>query len=95
MLKNCEKATLDNDSLFTNISLDKTIDLCVDRFYNDNENTPKIFKDVFRNLLKFALSFVICLTRFLCLKINSINKWMCGYGISIGSGSRQPFYVQF
>ena len=50
MLKNCEKATVDNDSLFTNIPLDKTIDLYVDRFYNDNENTPKIFKDVFRNL---------------------------------------------
>ena len=25
-------------SLFTNISLDKTIDICIDNFYNDNEN---------------------------------------------------------
>ena len=25
-------------SLFTNISLDKTIDICIDNFYNDNED---------------------------------------------------------
>ena len=34
-------ASLNVDSLFTNISLDKTIDICFDRLYNNNENNPK------------------------------------------------------
>ena len=42
------------DSLFTNIPLEKTIDICVDSLYNDHENTPKIPKDIFRNLLNVA-----------------------------------------
>ena len=33
-------------SLFTNISLDKTIDICIDNFYNDNENPPNIFRKI-------------------------------------------------
>ena len=44
-------AGLDNDSLFTNIPLDETIDICIDSLYKDDENTPKILKHVFRNLL--------------------------------------------
>ena len=48
---NLYMASLDVDSLFTNISLDKTIDICIDSLYNDKENTSKIPKDVFRNLL--------------------------------------------
>ena len=43
-------ASLDIDSLFTNIPLDETIDICIDSLYKDNEDTPKIPKDVFRNL---------------------------------------------
>ena len=43
-------ASLDVDSLFTNIPLDETIDICIDSLYKDNEDTPKIPKDVFRNL---------------------------------------------
>ena len=43
-------ASLDVDSLFTNIPLDETLDICIDSLYNDNENTPKIPKDVFRKL---------------------------------------------
>ena len=39
-------ASLDVDSLFTNIPLDKTIDICNDSLYNDKENTSKIPKDV-------------------------------------------------
>ena len=42
------------DSLFTNIPLDEAIDICIDSLYNNNENNPKISKDVFRNLLKVA-----------------------------------------
>ena len=39
------------DSLFTNIPLDETIDIYIGSLYNDNENTPKIRKNVFLNLL--------------------------------------------
>ena len=46
---------LDVDSLFTNIPLDDNIDICIDSLYKDDENTPKIPKDVvFRNLLNVA-----------------------------------------
>ena len=47
-------ASLDVDSLFTNIPLDETIDICVDNLYNDNENPPNIPKHDFRNLLNIA-----------------------------------------
>ena len=47
-------ASLDVDSLFTNIPLEETIDICIDSLYNDDENTPNIPKDVFRNLLNVA-----------------------------------------
>ena len=47
-------ASLDFDSLFTNVPLDKTIDICIDSLYKDDENSPKIPKDVFHNLLTVA-----------------------------------------
>ena len=47
-------ASLDVDPLFTNIPLDETIHICIDSLYKDDENTPKIPKDVFRNLLTVA-----------------------------------------
>ena len=47
-------ASLDVDSLFTNIPLDETIDICIDSLYKHDENTPKIPKDVFHNLLTVA-----------------------------------------
>ena len=47
-------ASLDVDSLFTNIPLDETIDISIDSLYKDDENSPKIPKDVFRNLLTMA-----------------------------------------
>ena len=47
-------ASLDNDSLFTNVPLDETINICIDSLYKDDENSPKIRKDVFRNLLTVA-----------------------------------------
>ena len=46
--------SLDVDSLFTNIPLDEATDICIDSFYNDNHNTPKISMDVFRKLLNVA-----------------------------------------
>ena len=47
--------SLDVDSLFTNIPLDETIDICIDSLYNDKENTSKIPKDVFCNVLNVAI----------------------------------------
>ena len=45
-------ASLNVDYLFTNIPLNKTIfDIFIDSLYKDNENTPKIAKDVFCVLL--------------------------------------------
>ena len=46
--------SLDVDSLFTNIPLNESIDICVDNLYNDNENPPNIPKHDFRNLLNIA-----------------------------------------
>ena len=51
---NLYMASLDVDSLFTKIPLDETIDICIDSLCKDDENTPKIPKDVFRNLLNLA-----------------------------------------
>ena len=47
-------ASLNVDSLFTNIPLEETIDICVDNLYNDNENLPNILDHNFRNLLNTA-----------------------------------------
>ena len=46
--------SLDVDSLFTNIPLEQTIDICVDNLYNDNENSPNTLKYDFCNLLNIA-----------------------------------------
>ena len=48
-------AFLDVDSLFSNIPLEETIDICVDNLYNDNENPPNIPKHNFGNLLNIAI----------------------------------------
>ena len=37
---NVHMASLDVDSLFTNIPQNQTIDICVDNLCNDNENPP-------------------------------------------------------
>ena len=50
-LKKFVNKTLNVDSLFTNIPLNETIDISIDSLYKDNENTPKIPKNLFRNLL--------------------------------------------
>ena len=51
---NLYMASLDVDSLFTNILQDETIDICFDSLYKDYDNTPKISKVVFRNLHNVA-----------------------------------------
>ena len=50
---NLHMASLDVDSLFTNISLGENIDICIDNLYNGNENPPNIPKHDY---------IVICLT---------------------------------
>lgn len=54
-------AGIDVNFLFTNIPQDENINICIDSFDNENENTPKIPKDIFRTLLNLAttaLSFI-------------------------------------
>ena len=51
---NLHMASLDLDSLFTKITLQKAIDICVDNLDDDNENPPNISKHDFRNLLNIA-----------------------------------------
>ena len=46
--------SLDIDSLFTNIPLEKTINICTDKLYNDDENPPNLPKHDFHNLLNIA-----------------------------------------
>ena len=65
---NLHMVSLDVDSLFTNIPLEETSDICVDNLYNDNENLPNIPKHSFRNLLNIATKETLCLTT------NIINK---------------------
>ena len=47
-------ASLDVDSLFTDIPLYEAADIFIDSLCNNNENTPKITKDVFRDLVNPA-----------------------------------------
>ena len=47
-------ASLDVESLFTNIPLEETIDICVENLYNDNQNLANIPKHDFCNLLNIA-----------------------------------------
>ena len=51
---NLHMASLNVDSLFTNIPLEEAIDICVDNLYSDNENPPNIPKHNFRNFLNIA-----------------------------------------
>ena len=45
-------------SLFTNISLDETIKICLDALYDDSDLQPLIPKDVFVELMKSVTSSV-------------------------------------
>ena len=46
--------SLDVDSLFTNIPLDETIDICTNAIYNEQDVIEGINKEEFRNLLSLA-----------------------------------------
>ena len=47
-------ASLDVDLLFTNIPLDKTIDICTNTIYCEQDVIEGINKEEFRNLLSLA-----------------------------------------
>ena len=47
-------ASLDVDSLFTNIPLEETIDICVDGLFQENDVIDKMTKEDFRSLLESA-----------------------------------------
>ena len=49
-------ASFDVESLFTNIPLKETIDLCVDIFFYDRTNIDGITKDYFHDLLTICMS---------------------------------------
>ena len=51
---NLHMASLDADSLLTNIPLDETIDICGDSLCNGKENPPNIPENDFGNLLIIA-----------------------------------------
>ena len=51
---NLHMASLPVESLFTNIPLMETINICVNNLYNDNENPCNIQKHDFCNLLNIA-----------------------------------------
>ena len=74
-------ASLDVDSLLTNIPLDKTIDICIDSLYKDDQNTPRISKDVFRYL-------VIVITQELFFMLNNkVYKQTDGVAMGTPTGS--------
>ena len=55
---NLYMASLDVDFLFTNILMNEIIDVGPGSFYKDDENTPNITHDIFRNLPNMATMVV-------------------------------------
>ena len=49
-------ASFDIESLFTNIPLQKTIDLCVENLFQDRTHVDNLSKDSFRELLTMTMS---------------------------------------
>ena len=49
-------ASFDVESLFTNISLQETIDLCVENLFQDRTHVDNLLKDSFRELLTRTMS---------------------------------------
>ena len=90
---NLYMASLDVDSLFTNIPLDETINIFINSLYKDDEITLKITKVVFHNLLTVATkeSFFMFNNKFykqidgmgspLCLAL--ANIFMCSLKINV------------
>ena len=50
-------ASFDIESLFTNIPLQETIDLCVENLFQDRTHVDNLSKDSFRELLTRAITY--------------------------------------
>ena len=73
-------ASLEVHSIFTNIPLEETIDICVDNLYNDNENPPNMPKHNFRNLLNNKYyKQVVCVAMGSSLGPALANIFMCSF----------------
>ena len=72
-------ASPDVESLLTNIPLDETIHICIDNWYNGNENLPNIPEHDFRKLLNIATkeSFFSFISKY--------NKQLDDVGVAMGS----------
>ena len=88
---NLHMASLDFDSLFTNIALEETIDICVDNLYNDNENPTNIPRHNFCNFLNLATkeTFFMFNNKY----YNRVDG--VAIGCPLGPALVQHFYVQF
>ena len=51
---NCIMASLDVESLFTNIPLDETIENCINDLFSNNDTVHNFIKEDLKELLKFA-----------------------------------------
>ena len=52
-------ASPDADSLFTNIPLDKTIDICIDNLYNSDKNPLTFSNMIFITCLRIIFYFML------------------------------------
>ena len=73
---NLYMTSLDVYSLFANIPLEEITDICIDYLYKDDENSPEIPEDVFRNFLTVAIkkSFFIFNNKFY-KQIDDVPMW--------------------
>ena len=51
---NCIMASLDIESLFTNIPLDETIENCINDLFSNNDTVDNSIKEDLKELLKFV-----------------------------------------
>ena len=83
--------SFDIESLFTNIPLEETINICVDKLFENNTKVNNLTKESFRSLLELATldSFFI-----FDGKILQAERW-CSCGFPIGSNSGQCVFMSF
>ena len=70
-------ASLEVESLLTNIPLEETIDICIENLYNDNQNLANISKHDFCNLLSIATKETLFMFKNKYYKqVDGIAKWL-------------------
>ena len=79
-------ASFDVESLFTNIPLKETIDLCVDILFYDRTNIDGITKDYFHDLL------TICMSESLVLFDGEYYKQIEGVAMGSPLGQLLPIF---